>query len=171
MSQVSRRILQLTVGVAGSALLVTGCSSSSTAPAAPPATEGSTTQSGAVPAAPSGATELSSSDTGGIAYARYSISGTSPSAVIADYTSEAKAAGYTVTDSGGGGGGWGGWGGAESGMEATGTGTYLNVQAGGQSGGTTYFEVCSGADQSAVDQCEQNSMNDQQNQDSKSGAS
>lgn len=168
-----QRLSIVTVTAAGTALLMAGCSSSSTSPATPapesPAASG--TSSGTMPAAPSGATELSSSSTGGVEYARYEISGVTPQTLIDDYTTSAKAAGYTVTDTGGGGGGWGGWGGANAGLEGTMTGSYLNVQAGGQSSGPTYFEVCVGADQSAVDQCEQNSQNDQQNQDSNSSKS
>lgn len=161
-----RRLSYITVTAAGTALLVAGCSSSSTAPAVSPTTEAPATgaASGSMPAAPSGAKELNSSSTGGVEYARYEISGTTPQQVIDDYNTTAAAAGYAVTDTGGGGGGWGGWGGANAGLEGTMTGSYLNVQAGGQTSGPTYFEVCVGADQSAVDQCDQNSQNDQQNQ-------
>lgn len=174
-----RRLSLLALGVAGTALVAAGCSSSSTTPApaassAVPESGTTTATSGSLPAAPSGAKELSAKSEGGVEYARYQISGTSPEQVISDYSDEAKASGYTVTDTGSGGGGWGGWGGAGAGMEGSMSGSYLNVQAGGESGGPTYFEVCMGADQSAVDQCEQQSQNEQQNQnqnDSKSGGS
>ncbi len=172
-----RRLSAMALGVAGTALVAAGCSSSSTAPApaassAVPQPSTTTATSGSLPAAPSGAKELSAKSEGGVEYARYQISGSTPEEVVSGYSDEAKASGYTVTDTGSGGGGWGGWGGAGAGMEGSKSGSYLNVQAGGQSGGPTYFEVCMGADQSAVDQCEQHSQNDQQNQnDSKSGGS
>jgi hypothetical protein len=62
--------------------------------------------------------------------------------------------GFTITNSGGGGGGWGKWGGANAGLSANKNGTYIDVQAGGQTGQPVYFEVCEGTNKSAVDQCE-----------------
>lgn len=164
----SRRLSIAAFTVLGTALAVTGCSSSTTSPAAPaseaaPSAAPSDTAT-ALPTPPSGAEELSNKTTGDVQYARYQISGSSAQAVVDDYSSQAKSDGYTVTNSGSGGGGWGGWGGSGAGMSASKTGSYLDVQAGGESGGPTYFEVCMGPDESAVDQCDQNSQDDQQNQ-------
>lgn len=127
-------------------------SASSTTAATP-----TTAASGSLPAPPSGASELQSSSANGVAYARYQISGTTAEQVVSGYHGELQSAGYTVTDTGGGGGGWGKWGGAGAGLTAEGDGGYVAVQAGGQSSGPVYFEVCQGASSSAVQECENQS--------------
>lgn len=165
----SRRLSLAAFTVLGTALAVTGCSTSTTSPAAPaseaaPSVAPSDAATTTLPTPPSGAEELSNKTTGDVQYARYQISGSSAQTVVDDYSSQAKSDGYTVTNSGSGGGGWGGWGGSGAGMTASKSGSYLDVQAGGESGGPTYFEVCVGPDESAVDQCDQNSQDDQQNQ-------
>jgi hypothetical protein len=133
-----------------------------TTAAAPPATTAAapaTTAAAQPPAAPtltppSGAKQLQAENENGAEYTRYSIGGTSPSAVVSGYESQLTSEGYSITSSGGGGGGWGKWGGAESGVDGNNGTTYVSVQAGGQSGSTTYFEVCVGPSQSSVNDCE-----------------
>lgn len=103
---------------------------------------------------PAGATQLQAAERSGAQYTRYSISGTTPSAVVGDYESQLSGQGFTVTNSGGGGGGWGKWGGASAGLSANNGSEYVDVQAGGQSGSTTYFEVCIGPSSNSVNACE-----------------
>jgi hypothetical protein len=134
-----------------------GSTTTSAAATSSTAATSTTASSGSLPAPPSGAQELQSSSADGVVYARYQISGTTAEQVVADYQSELQSAGYTVSDSGGGGGGWGKWGGAGAGVTAEGDGGHVAVQAGGQSGGPVYFEVCQGASSSAVQECEDQS--------------
>ena len=105
-----------------------------------------------MPAAPSGAQLLQTSNTNGVQYARYSTS-EQPAQVISYYSSAWQGEGYTMTNSGGGGGGWGKYGGADAGATGSKAGAYVDVQSGGSTSGPTYFEVCMGANESAVDQC------------------
>jgi hypothetical protein len=175
-----------TVGIAG--LAAAGCSSSdkangssvastvsSTTPTtAKPATNvAPTTAAGpTAPGAPAGAQQLQTAATNGATYWRYSIAGASPAQVVGDYRSELQSAGYTVTDQGGGGGGWGKWGGAGAGLTGQHGGTFISVQAGGQTGAPTYFEVCVGPNSTSVQDCENVSDGPNQDQgDSNSGAS
>ena len=104
--------------------------------------------------APSGAQQLESDEKNGAQYTRYSITGTAASAVTGDYQSQLESQGYSITNSGGSGGGWGKWGGSEAGVSGNNGTTYVDVQAGGQSGGPTYFEVCVGPSNSSVQDCE-----------------
>lgn len=165
------------------ALLLAGCSGSSSsestssptvapttsAPAtsAPatsaPATSAPASSSG-FPTPPSGASELNSSDNNGVQYARYSIEGQQPSQVVSHYTNLWQGEGYTINSSGGGGGGWGQYGGSGAGASGSKSGSFVAVQAGGQSGSTTYFEVCQGANEQAVDQCGNDNDDNDQNQ-------
>lgn len=69
------------------------------------------------------------------------------------YSQEWQSQGYTIDNSGGGGGGYGQYGGSNSTVEGSKDGSFVHAQAGGSSSGPTYFEVCLGADQSAVDEC------------------
>ncbi len=149
----------------------TAAASSTTAAAS--TTSASTTAAGSLPTPPSGAEELQSSSANGVVYARYQISGMTAEQVVSEYQSELESAGHTVTDTGSGGGGWGKWGGAGAGLTAEGNGGYVAVQAGGQSGGPVYFEVCQGADSSAVQECENQSdgPDDDDGDDSSSGGS
>lgn len=130
-----------------------------TAAAPPPATTQAPAPSSGGPnlTAPSGASQLQAAEKNGAQYTRYSISGTAPANVTADYKSQLSSQGYSITSDGGGGGGWGKWGGAEAGLSANNGSTYVDVQAGGQSGSTTYFEVCVGPSKTAVDDCEDSS--------------
>ena len=177
----------------GAASLLAGCSSSSdttTTTAAPatttttpattaPATTAkpATTAAGAaatLPAAPSGSTEIQNTTSNGVVYQRWSnASGATPQQIVTDYQTALEAEGYTVTNTGGGGGGWGKWGGAGAGLTGNKGTTYVDVQAGGQTGQPVFFEVCQGANQRAVDDCENLSEGPQQNQnnDSNSNAS
>ncbi|MFZ4518298.1 MAG: hypothetical protein ACOYOP_07910 [Microthrixaceae bacterium] len=174
------------VGVAG--LLAGGCSSSddaaTTTTTAPPSTTASTTSAptttaaggaaGAPAAAPAGSQQLQAATANGASYWRYSITGSTPQNVVSGYQSELQSAGYTVTSTGGGGGGWGKWGGAGAGLTGQNGGSYVSVQAGGQSGGPTWFEVCVGPSSQSVQDCENASDGPNQNQDqnnSNSGAS
>lgn len=153
------------VGVLG---LVTGCGGSSdgttTTTAAPTTTEvtsttaagGSTAPSaaGALPAAPSGSIEVQTGNDNGVVYQRWSnASGATAEQIVAEYQTALQAQGYTVTSSGGGGGGWGKWGGAGAGLTASRSGSFVAVQAGGQTGQPVYFEVCQGANQQATQEC------------------
>jgi hypothetical protein len=105
-----------------------------------------------LPAPPSGATALQTSDTNGVQYARYSTS-EQPNQVVAYYTQAWQGQGYTMNQSGGGGGGWGKYGGADAGATGSKSGSYVDVQSGGSTSGPTYFEVCMGTNQSAVNEC------------------
>lgn len=149
-----------TTSVATTTSAATGSSSASTT-----AKAGS---GGALPDVPTGSVELQKSSANGVAYERWSnASGSTPQQIVDEYKTALTAQGYTIVNSGGGGGGWGKWGGANAGLTASKSGTYVAVQAGGQSGQPVYFEVCQGTNEQAVDQCE----NISQGPDSQSGGS
>ena len=105
------------------------------------------------PAPPSGATTLQTSNSNGVEYARYSNPSQQPDQIVSFYTSAWQGEGFTMTNTGGGGGGYGKYGGADAGAEGNKDGSYVNVQAGGSTSGPTYFEVCMGPNQSAVNEC------------------
>lgn len=129
----------------------TSASSTATTSKATSTTKGATT----LPTAPSGSVELQHGVANGVTYQRWSnASGATPQQIVSDYQTALTAAGFTIVNSGGGGGGWGKWGGANAGLTATKSGSYVAVQAGGQSGQKTYFEVCEGTNESAVQQCQ-----------------
>lgn len=166
-----KRTTVIALGMTGLATVAAGCSSSTPAPSTSAATEAApsapaTTDAApaptGVPAAPSGAKELSSSQEETAIYTRYEITGMTPQQVVQSYEQSATNAGYTVTNSGGSGGGWGGYGGAGAGMVAEKSGSYLDVQAGGETSGPTYFEVCVGTDEGAVEHCNASSKQDSQ---------
>lgn len=173
--------LRAAFAVTASTALLAGCSSDSspepvetvteTAAATPAetaaATPAETQAAGTSPTAPAGATEVDSSNEGGMQYTRYKISGTSAEDVVSGYEEQFKAAGYTITNAGGSGGGWGQWGGDGYGMDASKDGSFASVQAGGSDSGPTYFEVCLGPDESVVDQCGEQSQNDENDSNSK----
>ena len=74
------------------------------------------------------------------------------------YTTAFQGEGYAVSGSGGGGSG--------AGAQFSKSGSYAAVSAGGAPGGTTYFEVCVGANQQVVSNCEnlgQNNNNQNNN--------
>ncbi|MFN8126863.1 MAG: hypothetical protein U0R64_10205 [Candidatus Nanopelagicales bacterium] len=176
-----RRSVFLAAGISGVALVAAGCSSSSTPAetvtvtasptesAMPTPDETTTTKASSessLPSAPSGSTKLAVKVNGDAEYARYKTSSMTPKEVVSSYQKQAENDGYTVKNSGGSGGGWGGYGGSEAGMTAEKSGSYLDVQAGGESSGPTYFEVCVGPDSSVRDHCENSS-----NEDSRSSGS
>jgi len=185
MNKLARSTIVATTAGVGLAGLLLGCSSSSeetttTAPATSSTTaaETNTTQAPATTAAggpaaslpepPSGSVEQQTSNASGIVYQRWSnASGESAQQIVSFYESALSAEGYTVSNSGGGGGGWGKWGGAGAGLTASKSGSYVAVQAGGQTGQPVYFEVCQGSNEQAVDECE----NQSQGPDSNSQAS
>ena len=173
------RKIQIALGTASVALIAAGCSSSDSADSSPSADDPTTAAPSSatpsvsetssdvagIPKPPSGSEELQNRTEDGVHYARYSTTKMTPKEVGEAYANEVKADGYSITNQGGGGGGWGGYGGSEYGVTAEKTGAYFSEQAGGESGGKTYFEVCVGADKSAVDECEDRSK------DSNSGGS
>ncbi len=146
---------------AGAALVLAGCSSSSdSAPSSSPTATGPTSTStgggsSALPPPPAGSQQLSTSPDGAATYAQYK-STQAPKAVTTAYQASLTAAGYTVTSSGSGGGGWGQYGGSDSGLSANNGSNYVAVNAGGEKGGPTYFEVCSAATPASVKSCQQN---------------
>lgn len=183
----------IAVSITGVALAATGCSSSSspssdsssaapteaptTAPTATPTaaptdmptkkpTDGGGSSKSAIPAAPAGAKLLGESSRAGNEYARYKIE-MSPKKVVNKYKRQAQNQGYTIKSSGGSGGGWGGYGGSNYGMKAEKSGSYRDVQAGGESGAPTYYEVCVGADSAALSHCEGSSNRDSRDSDSR----
>jgi hypothetical protein len=172
----TNRKLQITLGTASIALLAAGCSSSDSAESSPsaqastaaptpasPSATGTSADVAGIPKPPDGAKELQNRTENGVHYARYSTTKMTPKEVGSAYAAEVKADGYTVTKQGGGGGGWGGYGGSDYGVEAEKSGAYLSEQAGGESGAKTYFEVCVGADKSAVEKCENQSKDSYSN--------
>lgn len=146
---------------------VAACSSTSSTPSATPSSTAPTAASpaastpaapapapqAALPGPPPGAAQLSTQPSGGGSYTRYRT-GQSPAAVVGYYSTALRAAGYTITQSGGGGGGWGQYGGSEAGLEASNGGTFAAVNAGGSKQGATYFEVCTGTSAAQVDNCQ-----------------
>jgi hypothetical protein len=110
---------------------------------------------------------VDSANEGGMQYSRFKISGTSAQDVVGGYEAQFKELGYTITNAGGSGGGWGQWGGQGYGMDASKDGSFASVQAGGSDGGPTYFEVCIGTDESVVDNCGEQSQNDENDSNSK----
>ncbi len=174
--------LRAAFAVTASGLALAGCSSGSSSDtptaevtvtetaAASPAETPAQTQAAStdgLPAPPAGAKQIDEEDESGMVYARYKVEGTSAQTIVDDYESELKDSGYTVTNSGGSGGGWGMWGGSGYGMDAEKDSTYVSVQAGDSSGGPTYYEVCVGADKSVVDQCGNESSDDENDSNSK----
>lgn len=87
-----------------------------------------------------------------------------PADVVADYKTQLTAAGFSITSDGGGGGGWGQYGGSDAGLSANNGTEWVSVQAGGQSGSTTYFEVCVGPSSTSVSDCDDASNDDNQDQ-------
>lgn len=177
-------MLRVAFAASATSLALAGCSSSSpepavtvteTAPAATPATsatptaatEVAPTEAAASPTPPAGATKIDSANESGMQYTRYKIQGTTAEQVVSDYEAQFKAAGYSITNAGGSGGGWGQWGGEGYGMDASKDGSFASVQAGGATSGPTYFEVCLGTDENVVDNCGQESQNDENDSNSK----
>ena len=180
----SNRAMAAAMGMGVAALALSACSSGSgsqstvTVTASAPATEAPATaaatqaaksvapsatqdQLNGLPPAPAGSSLLQTSTDNGAQYARYSTS-EAPTQVVAYYTGKWQAEGYQIQSTGSGGGGYGKYGGADAGASGSKSGSYVNVQAGGSTQGPTYFEICQGPNQSAVNEC---------SNDSKSGSS
>lgn len=191
----SKRSTLVMAGLSGAALFAAaGCSSSGSstatsatptqAPASPTAAaptptatamptkkpESSTTST-TLPAAPAGAQLLGEHKSGSNEYARYKIS-MPPKKVVNKYKKQAQKDGYSITNAGGSGGGWGGYGGSDYGMTAKKGAAYREVQAGGENGAPTYYEVCVSADNSkaGLAHCDRQSENDSK-EDSRSNRS
>lgn len=179
-------MLRAAFAATATSALLAGCSSSSSTPepevtvtetaaataaATPEQTAAATPEQTAAASGsatpPSGATEVDSANENGMQYTRYKISGTSAEDVVSGYEAQFKAQGYTIDNAGGSGGGWGKWGGSGYGMDASMDGSFASVQAGGSDNGPTYFEVCIGTDKSVVDNCGQQSQNDENDSNSK----
>lgn len=166
-SRVKRTAVATTALGASAALILVGCSSgssssSTSASSAPEPTKTSEAPkpSGAVPAPPAGAKQLSTqAEAGNTKYTRYQTS-QPPTSVTAYYKSEMSKGGWKVTGSSSGGGGWGQYGGSGSQVEGNDGSTFVAVNAGGSKQGATYFEVCSGPSSSAVDDCQDNDHGD-----------
>ena len=139
----------------------------SSATAAPGTTGPDTTAPAGMPQPPAGATQQESRTDNGVQFARYSVDGQQPQQVVDYYTGIWQGEGYTITSSGGGGGGYGQYGGSGAGATGSKSGSFVAVNAGGQTGASTYFSVCAGADEQAVRQCNENNSNnnDQNNND------
>ena len=119
----------------------------STAAATPAATS-------ALPAAPAAAKQLASRQKNGATYYHYSISGQTPQQIVNSYQSELKSSGFAVKSTGGGGGGWGAYGGSDAGISADNNSEWIDVEAGGQNSGPTYWEVCVGPSNQSVNDCQ-----------------
>jgi len=138
-------------------------SATTAATAAPATTARATTAPAGLPQPPAGATQQETRTDNGVQFARYSIDGQQPQQVVDYYTGIWQGEGYTITSSGGGGGGYGQYGGSGAGATGSKSGSFVAVNAGGQTGASTYFSVCAGADEQAVRQCNENNGNDQNN--------
>lgn len=172
------------------AMVAAGCGSSSTTtvtgsastPAAPPTTattngggsQGKTSGGSAgSPLAginpPAGSQKLGMNTGDGVIYQHYATS-SSPAAVVSHYKQQLTGAGWKIVQSGGSGGGWGPYGGSESGLTAKRReDEYVSVQAGGQSGHKSYFEVCATSGHGSRADC--NRFSDEANHHTTSGGS
>ena len=181
------RIGAIVTGIGITALALSGCASTAeksekapekttvTETVAPPASATATTATPApgtaapasLPQPPAGATQQETRTDNGVQFARYSVDGQQPQQVVDYYTGIWQGEGYTITSSGGGGGGYGQYGGSGAGATGSKSGSFVAVNAGGQTGASTYFSVCAGADEQAVRQCNENNSNnnDQNNND------
>lgn len=140
-------------------------SAPATAPGAAPGAAPSTAASASatdLPQPPAGASPQEARTDNGVQFSRYSITGQQPQQVVDYYTGIWQGEGYTITNSGGG-GGYGQYGGSGAGATGSKSGSFVAVNAGGQSAGPTYFSVCAGADEEAVRQCSENNANNDNN--------
>ena len=173
------RIAAVITGIGITALALSGCASTAeksekapekttvTETVSPPASATATTATPApgtaapagLPQPPAGATQQETRTDNGVQFARYSVDGQQPQQVVDYYTGIWQGEGYTITSSGGGGGGYGQYGGSGAGATGSKSGSFVAVNAGGQSGAPTYFSVCAGTDEQAVRQCNDNNGN------------
>lgn len=156
--KLSRAATMAVVVGAGASLALVGCSSNSGSSSDPSTSPASPTATGTAPSTainpPSGSKQITNESVGGATYTRYSTSKT-PKEVVTFYDGEFKSANFTITSEGGGGGGWGKYGGSDAGISANNGSNFMAVHAGGQSGGTTFFEVCAGPSSQSVEKCQQ----------------
>lgn len=119
---------------------------------------------------PAGSKKLDSRSSGGVVYEHYSTS-KSPSQVQSTYKQELTHADWSIVNTGGSGGGWGPYGGSNYGLTAKKSDDYIDLQAGGQQGQTTYFELCATTGNGSRDDCNRLSNQDQQQSHTHSGGS
>ncbi|HBM16002.1 MAG TPA: hypothetical protein DD381_06635 [Lentisphaeria bacterium] len=98
---------------------------------------------------PSGAEEVVTGTDRGCTYTRYSIT-QSPRDVVNYFDKQFKSEGWKVTNKGGGGSSYGGG----AGLRAEKNGTYSKVDAGGENGSDTYFNVWFGSNKNDIDHCD-----------------
>lgn len=145
-------------GAAPGAAPSTAASASSGAPSTAPSTGAGASTTG-LPQPPAGASPQEARNDNGVQFSRYSITGQQPQQVVDYYTGIWQGEGHTITNSGGGGGGYGQYGGSGAGATGSKSGSFVAVNAGGQTAGPTYFSVCMGADEQSVRQCNENNGN------------
>ena len=137
----------------GAVAVAAGCSKKESTPAptsAAPTSAAPTTAAPApagVPAPPAGSTPLGGDN--------YKTSQT-PVQVKNYYVSALQGSGYTILKNTQGGGGGGGYGGSGAGTIGQNGSMFVGMGAGGEAGHTTYFSVCSGTSQAAVNGCYDN---------------
>lgn len=136
-----------------------------TTAAAPATTAAAPATSSALPAPPAGSKQLAQRSKNGATYYHYSISGQTPQQIVDGYQSELQSSGFTVQSTGGGGGGWGGYGGSGAGISSDNGTEWIDVEAGGQNSGPTYWEVCVGPSAQSVNDCQD--INDNSDSNSK----
>lgn len=117
---------------------------------------------------PPGSKKLDSRSGNGVEYEHYSSS-ESPSQVQASYKQELTSDHWSIVNTGGSGGGWGPYGGSNYGLTAKRENDYIDVQAGGQKGAKSYFEVCATTGGGTREAC--NNVSNQSNQHTNSGGS
>ena len=118
---------------------------------------------------PPGSKKLNSRSAAGVVYVRYST-GVSPQNVVSNYKKQLSNRGWSIVNSGGSGGGWGPYGGSNYGVTGKkNEDDYIDVQAGGQKGQTTFVEVCATSGKGTRSQC--NRFSDQAHHRTHSGGS
>jgi hypothetical protein len=89
---------------------------------------------------------------------------------VSSYKNQLTRVGWTTVNKGGSGGGWGPYGGSNFGVTAKKReNEFVDVQAGGQRGQKTYFEVCATSGNGQRSTCD--SLSDQANHRTHSGGS
>lgn len=137
----------------------------SAAPSSSAPSTAATASTAGLPQPPAGASPQEARTDNGVQFARYSVTGQQPQQVVDYYTGIWQGEGYTITNSGGGGGGYGQYGGSGAGATGSKSGSFVAVNAGGQTAGPTYFSVCMGADEQSVRQCNENNGNNRDQND------
>lgn len=155
-----KKLIVATAFGSGVVLALAGCSSnssssSSESPTAAAPTSAAPAPVAAVPAPPAGSTLVSgpTATANGGTYNQYKTA-QAPTAVTGYYDSAMKNEGFTITNNGSGGGGWGQYGGSGATVGGNTGSLFVEVNAGASKQSTTYFEVCSGPSQAAVNSCQ-----------------